>query len=218
MTQERRSTVLKWLIILVTAAGISIHVQYGLNEYGGYIFWFFTVISNLFVLVFYTWKGFSQSPMSYRIKGFIVEPIILTGILNWFILVPIAIQANSVMLLFHPTNFFVHGLTPFLVFIDWFLYDPKHIYKKYDALRWCVFPILYMIAVYIRAWIQHNHVFNGSDFPYPFLDRSIMGGVGNLILVLGLIFIVYLGVGHIMVKFKGYRTDKWQAAGQRIDG
>ena len=47
------------------------------------------------------------------LQGYILEPILMTGIINWFILVPASIKYYGFILpLYQPSNFFVHGLIP----------------------------------------------------------------------------------------------------------
>jgi hypothetical protein len=47
------------------------------------------------------------------LQGYILEPILLTVIINWFILVPVSIKYyGSILPLFQTSNFFVHGLIP----------------------------------------------------------------------------------------------------------
>ena len=116
--------------------------------------------------------------------------------INWFILVPASIKYyGSILPLFQPSNFFVHGLIPILVLIDWIIFSEKGVYRKYDPLKWCIFPIIYSVFIYIRASFSIT-IFNGSLYPYPFYSPNDMGNWWNVIFCLLCISVIYLLGGY----------------------
>ncbi|EGO9003104.1 hypothetical protein D2A91_14165, partial [Enterococcus faecalis] len=124
------------------------------------------------------------------------------GIVNWFILVPVALKIyGNITLLFLPNNFFVHGLIPLLVFIDWLIFDPKGIYRRYDSWKWALTPLVYTLLIYIRAYFG-KPIFQGSQFPYPFYDPKAMHGWLHVYVLLGLILLIYLIMGKILYNIK----------------
>ncbi|GAA3261341.1 Pr6Pr family membrane protein [Lactococcus lactis] len=199
MNKEKIS---KMLILIVSIFGLYIHINSGFKVYGYAIFYFFTVLSNIAVFFYYSLYFVISKRMSNIIQGYVLEPILLTGILNWFILAPASIKYyGSILPLFHPSNFFVHGLIPILVLLDWVMFSEKGIYKKYDPLKWCVFPIIYSIFIYIRA-LFGGDVFNGSPYPYPFYSPQDMGNWANVLICLLFISVIYLLGGYVLYYLK----------------
>lgn len=199
---QKSERIFKLIILLISLIGIILHLESGFKTFGYNIFWFFTVLSNIAVLLHYICFFFIPVKISYRVKGYLLEPIMLTGIINWFILVPFALKEyGSILPLLQPSNFFVHGLIPVLVIIDWFVFDPKGIFDKKDYLRWMIIPLLYSIIIYVRA-LFGKAIFQGSRYPYPFFDPKHMNGVIGVIVVLVLISICYVFIGKLLYKIK----------------
>ncbi|AUS69141.1 Pr6Pr family membrane protein [Lactococcus lactis] len=195
MSKEK---ILKGLILLVCIVGLYLHIKTGFKIYGYAIFYFFTVLSNIAVFFCYLLYFIIPKKNNIIIQGYILEPILLTGMINWFILVPTSIKYyGSILPLFNPSNFFVHGLIPILVLLDWVIFSEKGICRKYDPLKWCVFPIVYSILIYVRASFG-NAVFNGALYPYPFYSPHDMGNWDNVAICLILLSVIYLFVGYIL--------------------
>lgn len=187
---------LKVFILIVSIAGLYLHIRTGLKVYGYAIFYFFTVLSNIAVFFYYLIYFIIPKKNGTILQGYILEPILLTGMINWFILVPASIKYyGSILPLFQPSNFFVHGLIPILVLLDWIIFSEKGSCRKYDPLKWCIFPIIYSVFIYIRASFG-SFIFNGSLYPYPFYSPHDMGNWCNVILCLLFISVIYLLGGY----------------------
>lgn len=202
----------KLLILLICIIGVWLHVSQGFKTYGYAIFYFFTVLSNIMVVVYYLLYFFIPKKSSGVIQGYILEPILLTGVLNWFILAPLSLKYyGSLLPLLSPSNFIVHGLTPILVTIDWILFAPKGLYNKKAPLKWCCFPILYSIFIYVRASFG-GAIFGGALFPYSFYDPHDMGGWCNVVHCLFTTGLVYLIIGY-GIYFKN--NNRWKNENDR---
>ncbi len=200
--KSRISLVYKTLIVILSLGGLYEHVRAGIAQYDLNIFWFFTVESNLAILFYYIVFGFRENKKSLRVKGFLLLPILLTGILNWFILVPLALKTyGSILPLLVPSNLIVHGIIPILCLIDYFLFDPKGSYKSYDFVRWCIIPVLYICVILVRGHFGQP-VFAGSNYPYPFFDPAIMGGWLHVAGALLGFSVIYLGIGYLLYRIK----------------
>jgi len=177
--------------------GVIIHVVAGMKVYGLGIFGFFTVLSNIAVSVYYIVFFLVPKKVSLLLKGYILEPILLTGILNWFILVPISVKYTYTILpLLRRSNIFVHGIIPLLVLIDWFVFDHKRNYTRYEPIQWAIFPLIYNFLIYIKEYLGAN------GYPYPFYDPNMMHGWSNVIACLLMILFLYIAIGYGLVYTK----------------
>ncbi|MBK5077547.1 Pr6Pr family membrane protein [Lactococcus lactis] len=202
----KKEKIIKILILIISIIGLWLHIIQGFKTYGYAIFYFFTVLSNVAVVAYYILYFIIPRKNSAIIQGYILEPILLTGILNWIILAPLSVKYyGSLLPLFNPSNFIVHGLVPILVLVDWILFAPIGIYKKIDPLKWCCFPIIYSLFIYGRALLG-TPIFAGSLFPYPFYGPNDMRGWNDVILGLFRIAVIYLVCGYILYAVK--REDK----------
>lgn len=201
----------KWLLVLVSLIGLTLHLHLFTSAFTPVLFLYFTVQSNLAVLSFLLallfLKDQSMIQKLYRVRGYILLAILLTGILNWFFLGPMAIATyGSIMPLFQPSNFFVHGLIPILFLIDWYMFDPKKCFKSKDVLLWTIYPLIYMVFIVIRGY-SGEKIFNGDAYPYPFLNPTTMGGITNVVLCILVILIAYLLLGKLIVSIDNKKGE-----------
>ena len=163
------------------------------------IFSFYTMQSNLLVLVFYIGffiakkfkPNFDSTNMYYILKGAIIMAILLT-----FIVYNISLQKLDFMMdvrtsssnILNFSNLFVHFITPILVFLDYIIFDEKGKFKPKYIPIWCIFPALYPIYVYTYA--------------YFFLDIDKIG-VDGVIGYLLLFTIGFITISFLLVKIDG---------------
>lgn len=173
---------------------------------------FYTMQSNIFVLVFYIGYFISRAikpdvekTNAYHIlKGATVMIIMLT-----FIVYTVSLQPNDFFMdvktsssnIFRFSNIFVHFLTPIMVFLDYALFDEKGYYKKCYAFFWIIFPALYPIYVYTYSHFggRFFSVGGSKKYAYFFLDIDKIGIIGVLSYML--IFIAcYLAISLLVIK------------------
>jgi len=129
-------SVFKFLILSLSVFGVIIHVVAGMKVYGLGIFGFFTVLSNIAVSVYYIVFFLVPKKVSLLLKGYILEPILLTGILNWFILVPISVKYTYNFLIYIKEYLGANGYPyPF--------YDPNMMHGWSNVIA-CLLMILFL--------------------------------------------------------------------------
>ena len=92
--------------------------------------------------------------------------------------------------------------------LDWFLfYERRQVKWQYPLLS-IVFPLAYVIFIYIRAWILEFDASVPYIYPYFFLNLDTQGiaGVGKWIVILLLGFVtigfVFFGLDRINLENK----------------
>lgn len=166
---------------------------------------FYTMQSNLFVLVFYigyfiarSFKPEFEKTRTYHIlKGATVMVIFLT-----FIVYNISLQPLDFIMdvktassnVFRISNIFVHFLTPIMVILDYAIFDEKGYFKKSYAPIWMLFPAFYPVYVYTYAHFG-GHFFSvgGSEkYAYFFLDIDKIGinGVIGYLLIFSICYLL----------------------------
>ena len=179
------------------------------------IFSFYTMQSNLLVLVFYIGffiakkfkPNFDSTNMYYILKGAIIMAILLT-----FIVYNISLQKLDFMMdvrtsssnILNFSNLFVHFITPILVFLDYIIFDEKGKFKPKYIPIWCIFPALYPIYVYTYAYFGGRFfgVGGSNKYAYFFLDIDKIG-VDGVIGYLLLFTIGFITISFLLVKIDG---------------
>lgn len=184
---------------------------------------FYTMQSNIFILVFYIGyfiaRAFNQniekSKAYHVLKGAAVMIIMLT-----FIVYTVSLQPNDFFMdvktsssnIFRFSNIFVHFLTPIMVFLDYVLFDEKGYYKKCYAFIWIIFPALYPVYVYIYSHFggRFFSVGGSQKYAYFFLDIDKIGVIGVFSYIM-IFAACYLAISLLVIKIDkglGRRKDK----------
>lgn len=188
---------------------------------------FYTMQSNIFVLVFYLtsviirrfkhdWK---TTDLYYFFKGATVMVISLTFIVYIISLQPLSFAMDvktSSGNIFRFSNLFVHFFTPVMVFLDYLLCDEKGHFKMRYPFLWYIFPAIYPIYVYIYS-SQGGRFFGvggSKKYAYYFLDIDKIGvcGVFNYIIFISLCFILlcymFIVLDKILARAKRRKISK----------
>ena len=127
-----------------------------------------------------------------------VLAILLTFIVFNFILA----GDREMYLNFQINSVLFHIILPILYVLDWFLFyergKVKIIYPVYST----IFPIVYVVFIFIRAWILNFDPTVPYIYPYFFLNLDKLGVVGVIK------WVVLLSLGFIVVGFLFYGIDK----------
>ena len=173
---------------------------------GASVFFFFTVQSNIFIMlmaliflinevvVLITNKSFINQTLLH-IKYVATVAITVTFLVFFTMLAPL--MGVDYLLSFN--NFSLHAIVPILAIVDFFLFDKdiKLTYKS--SLLATISPICYVIFVYIGAIFKLTYSEN-LYYPYFFLnidtngflfEKGTMGIIPWIIILLG--FIIGLG-------------------------
>ena len=141
--------------------------------------------------------------ISPHIKGCIIICILLTMVVYHFILIPYALKMNPYQSLKIPDCIF-HYIMPFMVLVDWLIFDEKNAFKWYDPLLWVILPYIYIVIIFIQAqydFIERatNHI---NRYIYIFLDVGTIGTKNVLSNILS------LTVSFIIIGYFIYGFDK----------
>ena len=114
--------------------------------------------------------------------------ILLTFLVFNLLLAP----AREAALNFKINSVLFHLILPIMYIADWFLfYERKQVKWQYPLIS-IVFPLVYVIFIFIRAWILKFDATVPYIYPYFFLNLETQGiaGVAKWILILLLGFVV----------------------------
>ncbi len=153
-------------------------------------FSYFTILTNVFISLWFILTFCSTLQGGKRwwndrpeVKGALLVAGTVTVLVYWTLLSNIPIP-NAIGRI---ANFLVHLLVPLGLWIDWLLVGEPvtRAYRKMLGF-WLIFPIVYVIYSEIRGPFVHW-------YPYFFLNPAIVGGVGNLLLwIIGMILLFLL--------------------------
>ena len=197
---------IKAALIIIGVLGIVLTALSTAFMGGASVFFFFTVQSNIFIMlmaliflidevvVLITNKSFINQTLLH-IKYVATVAITVTFLVFFTILAPL--MGVDYLLSFN--NFSLHAIVPILAIVDFFLFDKdiKLTYKS--SLLATISPICYVIFVYIGAIFKLEYSEN-LHYPYFFLnidtngflfEKGTMGIIPWIIILLS--FIIGLG-------------------------
>lgn len=198
--------VIKAALVTVGTLGIVLTAQSTDFMGGGSVFFFFTVQSNIFIMlmaliflvnevvVLITKKSFINQALLH-IKYTATVAITITFLVFFTMLAPLM----GVDYLLSFKNYSLHAIVPILAIVDFFLFD-KDIQLTYkSSLLATMPPICYVIFVYVGAIFKIQYA---KDLYYPyfflnidtngfFFEKGTMGVIPWIIILLG--FIIGLG-------------------------
>ena len=127
-----------------------------------------------------------------------VLAILLTFIVFNFILA----GDREMYLNFQINSVLFHIILPILYVLDWFLFYERGKVKIAYPIYSTIFPIVYVIFIFIRAWILNFDPTVPYIYPYFFLNLDKLG-------VMGVIkWVILLALGFVVVGFLFYGIDK----------
>lgn len=187
-------------IVVAAVAWSGLLLQYWLILWSGPMgyatvryFSFFTILSNVLVALVATSAatGGNGAPLRFwrkpRVRGLAALSIAVTCL----------IYATVLAGHWHPqgpqliADRMVHYVVPFLYLFWWVLLLPHGTLVWRDALRWLLFPLVFLAWTLSRGAVVH-------EYPYPFMDVDRLGYGSVLInsVVVGAVFVV-LGLGLV---------------------
>jgi len=158
-------------------------------------FSFFTILSNLLVAVVATSvvTGGNWAPLRFwrqpRVRGLAALCIAVTCLIYTTILAGHWHPQGPQLI----ADRVVHYLVPFLYLFWWVALLPHGALVWRDALRWLLFPLVFLLWTLLRGAVVH-------EYPYPFVDAGQLGYavVALNALMVGAVFVV-LGLGLIAI-------------------
>lgn len=189
-------------VVVAAVAWPALMLQYWLILWSGTFayatvryFSFFTILSNLLVAVVASSAatGGNWAPLRFwrtpRVRGLAALCIAVTCLIYATILAG-SLHFQGPQLI---ADRAVHYVVPFLYLFWWVVLLPHGSLVWRDALRWLVFPLVYLVWTLIRGAVVH-------EYPYPFVNVDQLGYGAVLVnsLGVGVVFIV-LGSGLVAV-------------------
>ena len=184
----RLGAALSALIIVFCVIGLTMHQDFYAGKKRRDFFFFYTNLSNLFVLLYFALAAprLYTSPSLHHLiphaEFAVMMIIMLTCCVFHFVLFPavypcvISMPHTREFKIVVTDNLIVHYLVPLCVFFYWLFCSPeKNMLIFSDAVIWTAFPLLYIIAVFIRAPLRGVIQEVGCAYPYPFLDIHTFG-------------------------------------------
>lgn len=137
-----------------------------------------------------------------RLKFMGVVIITITLAVYNFILAPtrpihLSMRINSILM---------HLVLPIMYILDWILFYEHKKVKWTAPLITLIFPLVYIIFIFIRVWIMKacGQVATDTNFMYPYFFLNVDKlGVGGLFMWLGILILAFISVGYIF-----YSVDK----------
>jgi hypothetical protein len=191
-----------YAIVVAAVAWSGLMLQYWLILWSGPIayatvryFSFFTILSNLLVAVVATSvvTGGNWAPLRFwrqpRVRGLAALCIAVTCLIYTTILAGHWHPQGPQLI----ADRVVHYLVPFLYLFWWVALLPHGALVWRDALRWLLFPLVFLLWTLLRGAVVH-------EYPYPFVDAGQLGYavVALNALMVGAVFVV-LGLGLIAI-------------------
>lgn len=189
-----------YAVVVAAATWSGLLLQYWLILWSGPFlhatvryFSFFTILSNLLVAFVATAAatGGNWAPLRFwrepRIRGLaalcisvtcLIYATILAG--HWDLQGPRLIADRI-----------VHYVVPFLYLFWWVALLPHGMLAWRDALRWLLFPLLYLMWTLVRGAVVH-------EYPYPFMDVDHLG-YGQVMLDSLMVALVFIVLGLVLV-------------------
>ena len=212
---------LLWRILIIISTAYRIYAGVFLisGETNFKILLYYTMQSNLWCLILYSYivvkmlyqlrkhQSIQKKICSSWLKGGLTSAILVTFLLYQFIIIPYCLEHGSVHQMFSPSDISVHYLAPFLVFIDFLLFDPKKQYSWYTPFQWLSIPILYFLFVVTCSFIHVPVPEPEHPFLYFFLDIGDIGIKGFSLNMIKLT-LLFLSAGYFTVFINDIKIGK----------
>jgi hypothetical protein len=200
-----------YAIVVAAVAWPALMLQYWLILWSGPIvhatvryFSFFTILSNLLVALVAaaTATGGNWAPLRFwrtpRMRGLAALCIAVTCLIYATVLAGrFHLQGPQLV-----ADRALHYVVPFLYLFWWGVLLPHGMLAWRDAVRWLLFPLVYLVWTLLRGAVVH-------EYPYPFMDVDQLGYGAVSINALGVaVVFVVLGLGLVLVdRILARRTD-----------
>ncbi len=165
-------------------------------------FSFFTILTNFIVAICATvlW-----AQPATRLGGYFLMPAVVTAITVYITVVGVVYNV-ILRFLWQPQGLqmlideLLHSVIPFLFILLWIIYVPKTSLQYRNALRWQLYPVIYIIYTAIHGAIT-------GFYPYPFVNVTALGYTRVFINALGLV-VVFMGLSLFCIAVGKYINRK----------
>ncbi|WP_405217655.1 Pr6Pr family membrane protein [Agrococcus sp. Ld7] len=203
---DRAVPVISWriviLLVAVLAEAWNIKNMLASGEPATEHFAYFTVQSNILVIILMLWMLVAQGhrPAWFdHLRGAVTAYIVLTGVIYAVLLAqPDEVWSWSIEF----TNAAQHRIVPALVGLDWLLVPTIGRIRIRRAVWWMLYPVGYLVCSWLRGALIDGW------YPYPFLEPGVHGGWAGLLWPTGQVLLAFC-IGIFLVAGLGalrYRT------------
>ena len=159
------------------------------------------MLTALFIIIYYAvlnWWYIDDTKKENTclvpiLKGMLTVTALFTTVVSHFVIskgqIPIFEEATPDLQLKY--------IIPFMIFIDWMLFDKKGDYKAFFPLIWCLPALLYTAYVYISVIALGTPVGSSGAYPYSFFDYTT-NGAAHTIMILLILAIINIAIGYII--------------------
>src|SRR5690554_6740485 len=174
--------IFRLFLVVFTITGVTLQFIHSTNFLATLSY--YTVLSNfsvlflfIYVVYYFDIKHHTISAKYSILKGSATIGIFLTFLVYHFILRPVLLSTESSYAPYSFSDLLVHYVVPLMTLLDYILFDTKGNYKKSYLKYWMIFPIAYVIYVYLYGLLGGTFPSfeQESSFPYFFLDYQTYG-------------------------------------------
>ncbi len=156
-------------------------------------FSFFTILTNLLVAVYFTWRAFG---LSAKPSALLARPSTLTAVTTFILIVGLVYQfvlrgTWQPQGMQRVVDELLHTVIPAYVLVYWWLFGREGRQRFRQVAPWLAYPITYLGFVLARGSLV-------DYFPYPFLDLATVGTSGVAISVLAILVVTLLIMGALL--------------------
>ncbi len=200
------SLIFKCAIVIISAIGIYLNSGLPNGKFAPAMFLYYTILSNLICLIYFSAAVISviktikkdgingETTFAIHLKGAVIMAITVTLLIYWFILVGAGFaMAEGTS---KAANYIVHLFVPLLSILDWLLFDTKGRLHKSDPFKWLIIPLCCYLFTVIAAACGIIF-YDGSHYPYFFIDSDILGW-GKVIISVICLALAFLVIGFII--------------------
>ncbi|MGT2666110.1 Pr6Pr family membrane protein [Streptococcus rifensis] len=175
-------------------------------KYGGHMFMYYTILSNLLVFLFMAYQVYLMMTQSeavwasqkvLRSKAAVTMAIMVTMVIYHLLLAPIADDFWRV------ENILCHYLVPALMFLDTLFFDKPRQYKWYDPFLWTGVPIVYCVLALFNGLVTKIPIKDAKDSPFPYFFINVTKyGWPYVLQMIVIICVVYVIGGYLLYAIK----------------
>ena len=193
--------ILSWFAIITQFILIIQNRQSDIPETIIRFFTFFTILTNLWVALFFTCKifPFTKHLTIFNKRGILTALttfILIVGLVYQFVLRGIW-QPHGMQRI---VDELLHTIVPLFVLFYWIIFSGKEKINFGDTAIWLLYPLVYFLSVLLRGHFSNY-------YPYPFLNISVIG-VEKVLINSVIILLFMLVIMAILVGVKNKFTKK----------
>lgn len=140
---------------------------------------YYTIISNIICVIYilckiiYKFVNIKKEKNEFlsRFRGSVVMCITVTMII-YHLLLSGRFSMNGTIQI---SNIILHYFVPIAIIFDWLMFDKKGYYKKIDPIIWLSIPLIYFAYALIIGANRVYTFYQGSHYPYYFIDVESIG-------------------------------------------